>query len=298
VIRYPVNETKLRAAILRLDANWFTDAANELSGLPASPKTSDFKPLWRKIKQIYIDLQYSKCCFCEKPLEGKIEQDVEHFRPKAEVKPWKVPPRLAAEGVVVQQRADGSSEDGYSQLAYEPFNYAMACKTCNSTLKRNLFPIEGRRDAIGTRPAAMRGEQALFIYPIGSIDVDPERLIEFDALSPLPKEQRGFGRRRALVTIDVFRLDDSSNRRTLFKQRAYFLRLLFLELEGEAHATTDAKAQSHRTVIANLTSPQAPFTNCMISFKRLHGSDPKRAGLIADECTKLMNRRSVRRRGR
>ena len=44
------------------------------NGIPNPPKSSDFKPLWSVIKQIYIDLQNSKCCFCEKPLEISVER--------------------------------------------------------------------------------------------------------------------------------------------------------------------------------------------------------------------------------
>ena len=157
------------------------------------------------------------------------------------MKPWQVPSRLLAHGVAVQQPTDGSSEPGYSQLAYSPFNYAIACKTCNSTLKKNFFPIEGTRDSTATDPARIDGEKALLIYPIGAVDKDPEQLIEFEALSPVPKSASGFDRRRALVTIEVFHLDDSTRRRPLFKQRAYLLRLLHHELEGEARATGAAK---------------------------------------------------------
>ncbi len=137
MIRYTISAAKLRRAIEIAAANWFADADAALGCLPASPKSSDFKPIWTRIKSVFIDLQHLKCCFCEKPLEGTIEQDVEHFRPKAEVKPWEVPSRLVAEGVTAQQPTDGKSEPGYPRLAYVPFNYAMACKTCNSTLKRN-----------------------------------------------------------------------------------------------------------------------------------------------------------------
>ena len=52
---------------------------NATSTAPAFPS------LWSETKQVYIELQHSKCAFCEKPLEGRIEQDVEHFRPKGEV---------------------------------------------------------------------------------------------------------------------------------------------------------------------------------------------------------------------
>ncbi len=294
MIRYPISGATLRAAIDQMNESWFDDTADVLSSLPATPASADFKPLWSKIKRVYIDLQHSKCCFCEKPLEGKIEQDVEHFRPKAEVKPWKIPDKLAAEGVVVQQPADGSSEPGYTKLPYEPFNYAIACKTCNSTLKKNLFPIEGTRDSDGTDPAQMGGEKALFLYPIGAGDTDPEQLIEYDALSPVPKGRSGFGRRRALVTIEVFRLNDSTGRRALYTQRAALVRLLFLELEGKANARTAVKRRKHQDAINALTSPETPFTNCLRSFERLFGSDPVRAGQVADECLNFLKTKSKR----
>jgi hypothetical protein len=178
VIRYGVSPAKLRAAIEKIDANWFASAASVAAGLPSVPKTKDIKPLWSKIKAVYIELQHSKRCFCEKMLEGNIEQDVEHFRPKAEVRPWKVPDRLVPEGIIVRQPADGSHEPGYAKLAYSAFNYAIACKTWNSTLKKNHFPIEGTRDSTATDPYLMSAEKALLVYPIGATDEDPEQLFE------------------------------------------------------------------------------------------------------------------------
>jgi hypothetical protein len=297
VIRYATSQAKLRAAIEKLDANWFAKAAEVLGNLPGEPTSSDFKPLWSKIKGVYIELQYSKCCFCEKPLEGKIEQDVEHFRPKAEVKPWKVPKALQAEGVVVSQPTDGSSEPGYSQLAYSLFNYAMACKTCNSTLKRNFFPIEGTRESTATDPEKSKSEKALLIYPIGAVDDDPEKLIRFDALSPIPRSSEAFNGRRAIVTIELFGLDDSTRRRPLFKLRATLVRLLFLELEGLENATTVASRGKHQTAIDVLTSAETPFTNCLRSFERLYRSDRARATEVAVECLNFMKTKSTRRCG-
>lgn len=290
MIRYAVAKAKLDADITAMNATWFADAAAVLAGLPSPPASSDFKPLWSKIKQLYIELQNSKCCFCEKPLEGKIEQDVEHFRPKAEVQPWKVPARLAAEGIAVRQPADGSAEVGYSQLAYQPFNYAMSCKTCNSTLKKNLFPIEGTRDSTSVDPSTMKAEQALLIYPIGTFDADPETLIGFDALSPIPRKASGYGRRRAVVTIDVFRLD---RRQDVTKQRAFLVRLLFLELEGRENASSASKRAEHQKAIDALTSPEAPFTNCMRCFSELYATDPARAADVAKECLNYLKTKSI-----
>lgn len=290
MIRFEVTKAQLDADITATNGKWFADSAAVLASLPSPPKSSDFKPLWSKIKQLYIDLQKSKCCFCEKPLEGKIEQDVEHFRPKAEIKPWKVPAKLAAEGVSTKQPADGSSEDGYAQLAYQPFNYAMSCKTCNSTLKKNLFPIEGTRDSGSVDPSKMKSEKALLIYPISNLDTDPRELIEFTALSPVPKKASGFARRRALVTIEIFRLD---RRRDLMKQRAYLVRLLFLELQAEANATTSASRAKHQGAIDALTSSETPFTNCMCCFADLYRSDLAQAEKIAHECLKFMKTKSI-----
>ena len=292
MIRYSISRATLDGQINAKSPNWFADTAAVVANLPAQPKSADFPPHWSKIKEIYIELQNSKCCFCEKPLEGNIEQDVEHFRAKAQVKSWKIPAALATEGVTVVQPADGSPEPGYTQLPYHPFNYAMSCKTCNSTFKGNLFPIEGIRDSSNNDPAAMHAENALLIYPLGNIDIDPETLIEFDALSPIPTKTSGFGRRRAMVTISIFRLDDARKRKSLFKYRAILVRLLFAELEGSINASTAARKAKHGKAIDALTSAETPFTNCLRSFKRLYENDPAKAETIADECLNFMKSKS------
>ncbi len=67
----------------------------------------------------------------------------------------------------------------------------------------------------------MKGEKAYLIYPISDVDEDdPEDLIEFYGLSPQAKLSTGFGRKRALVTIELFQLDDEGQRAYLFKRRA------------------------------------------------------------------------------
>jgi hypothetical protein len=117
----------------------------------------------------------------------------------------------------------------------------------------NFFPIEGERESGGVDPARMNGEKPLLIYPIGTIDADPEELIEFKALSPVPRSAGGFLWRRALVTIEVFRLADSVRRKNLFKLRAILVRLLYLELELRAKAATSAERQGHEAAIQALT---------------------------------------------
>jgi hypothetical protein len=293
MIRVKVTAAKLRAAIRAVKPTFFTDADAILAALPNSPRSSDFKPLWSDIKQVYIDLQFSKCCFCEKPLEAKIEQDVEHFRPKAAVTAWKVPTRLTNAGVTVTQPVEVKTEPGYTLLAYHPLNYAMSCKQCNSVLKKNYFPIAGKRRSGGRDPTKMGGERAYLIYPVGDND-NPEDLITFEGLSPIPKAAVGFDRLRALVTIELFKLDHVPTRRVLFKGRAYLLRLLYLELEALKGTTDRAKSTGHKKAIAGLTGDECPFANCMRSFERLYRTDPALAGQYADECLKYINTKSLR----
>lgn len=294
MIRTPVDPADLKVAILKIRSTFFDDAKEVLAKLSNPPQGKEFKPLWSDIKQIYIDLQHSKCCFCEKPLEGKIEQDVEHFRPKAAVTVWKVPAALATAGVKPTPPPGGAkSEAGYTKLAYHPLNYAMACKPCNSVLKKNYFPIAGARKAGGKDPAKLGVERPFLIYPLGDHDDNPEDLIEFKGLTPVPKVAAGFDHLRARVVIDLFKLDSPALRRTLFKLRAVLIQLLFEKLDALADNPAPAKVKKLKASIANLTADTCPFANCMRSFKRLFESDRIAAEMIADECETYIGTKSL-----
>ena len=82
MIRYALSEKELRRRIEMAKKGWLARAEAQTEQ-NAATNEPEFPSLWSEIKQVYIDLQHSKCAFCEKPLEGRIEQDVEHFRPKA-----------------------------------------------------------------------------------------------------------------------------------------------------------------------------------------------------------------------
>ena len=189
-----------------------------LDNFPKDPASEDFVSLWSDIKDVYMEIQGEKCVYCEMEIEGSISNDVEHYRPKAKVSPWTVPDWLAEAGLVATAPGTPRGDPGYFHLAYEPLNYAASCKVCNSILKKNLFPISGARQSAGTDPRRMKGERPLLIYPMSTIDKDPEELIRFVGLYPEPVAAAGrpdyF---RAVVTIDLFRLDDAVRRKALFK---------------------------------------------------------------------------------
>jgi hypothetical protein len=277
MIRYPISPGELRRRIRVRKRTWFDRAAAALDELPNRPKSSDFRRLWSEIKDVYIDLQHSKCAFCEKPLEGRIEQDVEHFRPKAEVEHWEPPQDLIEAGVVVRQPAEGTPEPGYRFLAYHPFNYAAACGPCNSVFKANFFPLARPRRPEARRPPARTTEEPYLIYPIGDLDEDPETLITFEGAVPTPARARGRRRLRALVTISIFKLDDPVERKPFFQGRARALEDLYLNLREIDHGTDAAVVAAARKNVDRMLRDAEPHASCLRCFKRLYDRSPDAA---------------------
>ena len=276
MIQYALSEVELRTRIEREKPGWLARAKKQTEDNAAADEP-EFPSLWSEIKQVYIALQHSKCAFCEKPLEGRIEQDAEHFRPKGKVTAWSPSKALLDEGLVLRQPADGSDERGYTHLAYHPLNYVMSCKTCNSVFKRNLFPVIKARKTDAKKPPAVSTEKPLLVYPIGDTDGDPETLLEFAGWTPRPKDANGFGRLRALSMIELFRLNDWQERKELLAGRAQQIQLLYLNLvainqSADAVIVNAAKSNSKRMLLDS-----EPHANCLRAFSRLYRADPGQA---------------------
>ena len=100
MIRYDISQAQLERLVDSENATWRERAKERTEAFRKSRRYDNSEqPIWSEIKQVFIDLQKKKCAFCERPLESKKEYDVEHFRPKSSVKPWKVPPELTAAGI-------------------------------------------------------------------------------------------------------------------------------------------------------------------------------------------------------
>ena len=140
MIRHIISRKDLRERIQRTDPTWYAQAAATLAELPANPTSKQFVSLWSDIKSVYIELQGSKCIYCETLIEGNISNDIEHFRPKARVAPWKVPEWLARQGVTSSPYSGARGDPGYRKPRLFPWNYAASCKFCNSVLKKELLP--------------------------------------------------------------------------------------------------------------------------------------------------------------
>jgi len=195
---------------LKIDSKAAVDAlvAEAKASVPPVFAEDDFPNHWGKHKHHFILRQYNgKCAYCETPVVSGNPGDVEHFRPKAycqALKPAKN--RNDYAGQPPGRSNSGSKTEGYWWLAYSWDNYLFSCTRCNSSWKRNQFPIGAKKAKHGEK---LSSEQPLLINPFV---VDPEKHFEFDANTG---QIRG-ATPQGVATIDVCGLD----RRSLEIQRA------------------------------------------------------------------------------
>ena len=128
----------------------------------------------KTVKRSLINTQHGKCVFCEVKKETG-EGHVEHFRPKGGYK---------------QNPEDSLGVPGYYWLAYEWDNLFFSCFTCNSSYKKNLFPLTDSTKRAQNHHDDLSEEDALLIHPV---DDEPEEFIEFNAwyVRPVENNKRG-----------------------------------------------------------------------------------------------------------
>jgi hypothetical protein len=281
MIAYPVSAGALRDLIAEegdLDPKakgWLSKAAAATkANIKAKAFIDSAAANWSAIKGVFMRLQHNKCAYCERVLAGEEfgrgEHDVEHFRPKGRVSAW---PGNTRSGHLKDFNPawplGGESSGGYYKLAYDFRNYATACGRCNSGLKRDYFPVAGKRKVSGDDPEALASEKPLLVMPVGDWDTPPESLIWFDGVLPVAAVKTGYGYQRAATTIAFFRLDGDD----LAIERARMLYSLHDALESEAgSANAHRKARAARA-IAMATHPSTPHSNCAASYVRLYRDD-------------------------
>lgn len=288
MIQYRLSLHELTTQIEAACPGWLARAEQRTAAFRAQGSYAEASTIWSEVKPVYMRLQgEAKCAYCERKLEsdtyGKGEQDVEHFRPKSSIKAWRLPAALRAQGVTVATPPE--PKVGYHLLAYHPFNYAAACKPCNSALKKDYFPIAGTYQPHGDQPASLVSELPLLVYPLGDFEVDPESLIQFQGLSPCPVVSEGQARNRALVTIAFFKLDDPLARKNLFRERAMLLLAVFGLLERIQDDTDLSASHEAQQVLAVFLANTAPHANCLRSFVRLYQREPRQAKEIYQKVT-------------
>jgi hypothetical protein len=286
VIRYPLTDADLRQKIEAQAPGWLKRAASRTETFRRVGKYDEPSGIWSEVKPTYSALQHNKCGYCERKLadaeRGLIEHDVEHFRPKSEVKEWPSPEVRAARKI--DFATGGASSTGYYLLPYHPWNYLVACKTCNSTLKSSAFPVAGRRDTAADDPWKIAGEDPLLVYPLGDLDEDPAALLTFIGNLPVPTKTSGHAYERARTVIAFFELD---TREDLLEERAKWIQALWIALR--LRATGDAAdRKTADEAIALYTSPAAPHSRCALAFRELAEHDPAEARAVADKMTEYL----------
>jgi hypothetical protein len=279
MIAYNYDISNIRAAVAAYEAGWLGNAEDRTSKLITLQKFEETSSIWSDIKPVFMELQHQKCIFCERQFEtmeyGRIEHDLEHFRPKSSVKSW--PP--AGWPTTHRPPLGEPSSKGYYWLAYNLMNYAVACKVCNTPLKSDFFPIAGNRakdyfpiaghseKAIRAYDRMQRKEKPYLCYPIGSIDDDPETLVTFVATTAVPAAKSGHKKRRGEIIIDFFQLNE---RLQLHRERARMIALLGGSLKL-IEARIDVGA--NRKVVANLQGAHIPHSACLRAFRRTWQAD-------------------------
>jgi hypothetical protein len=297
MIRYGVKLKDLEDAIDQRVTGWRKRAAERTAKFAKAKKFDDKAPIWSEVKPVFMRFQgENKCIYCERKFgsveASTVEHDLEHFRPKGNVSPWKVPAELAKLKLKIQQPA--ADNCGYYLLPYHLENYSSSCKTCNTIYKLDRFPVAASYEYTGKDPKTLLAEEPLLLFPVGAWDVDPEQVIEFHGYMPQVKAvAKGKLRARGLVTIAFFGLDDLDKRSDLFRERAEIISIMYRFLreatDGKAPAAERREAQA---AIARWISDKSRHANCARSFKRLFESAPAEAKKVARLATEYWSSKS------
>jgi hypothetical protein len=283
MIRLPIKLKDLRDQITALDGNWFTRAKTKADAAALKGKIEEGDGIWSDIKAVYMEHQGHKCMYCEKPMpreapggvaQGKGEYDVEHFRPKNRVTHWPTAAVKQKRLIDYEAQLKDGVPNGYLRLAFDPWNYGVSCKTCNSELKGDRFPIIGKASATAkTRTALDKAEVPCLILPIGDEGEDPEGWLEWHGpivaagatLDPATTL-------RARTLIDFFELD---TRGDLLELRCVLITNLFARLEKMGQPAPIGPAA--KQYVDSMTEPKRLFAGCLRGFVKLFDKDPAAA---------------------
>jgi hypothetical protein len=284
MILVKVTSAGLLEAIRSRKKRWLATAKTKTAAAVAAGKVGERDGIWSQVKEIYILLQHFKCIYCESPMAKveeasargvAVEYDIEHFRPKNAVTPWPTPETLARRlGIDYADQLRSGVPQGYVRLAFDPLNYVVSCKTCNTFYKLDHFPIAGTADVSSTARAALDArELPLLLFPFGDDGDAPEAFFEFFGPLVHPRPAAGFDRLRARVVIDFFELD---TRAGLLEARSALIGLLWPQLEERADPSAPDR-QTASDYIDALRQDDFPHAACARAYVSLYESDRARA---------------------
>lgn len=218
-----------------------------------SISSEDFPPYWRAddVRLTLWKHQHRKCCYCERLRDAKREPDIEHFRPKAEIKEVRKP--------------------GYWSLAYDWANLLFSCKYCNQT-KSSYFPMNSGTHAL--MPDDVMHEDPVLPQP--ELE-DPEDFIDYrfefnskngiDLACPVGKDEAGRGDK----IIKLLKL----NRPELSEDRGRLL-LHLNAIAAKMHVAqylpnSDRLFEKAKKEISKMTKSTNEFAGFRRAFFKAHG---------------------------
>jgi len=154
--------------------------------------SDDFKGInyWGEVKKELSEFQHGKCCFCERGRDANRESDVEHFRPK-----------------LAHNNEPASNHNGYWWLAYTWENLFFVCSECNSTYKKNFFPLINEDNRTFNKDDNLLLEKPYLLDPVKD---DPEQYMIYDFTNhkvPVPVSSASDNDGRGKKTIELLGLN-------------------------------------------------------------------------------------------
>lgn len=204
--------------------------------------------------------EYAKCHWCERRLRWKGELNVEHYRPKGGVTRWDGNPPLISDEPPKQIPVS----TGYWWLAFTWDNYSLACYSCNTAFKRNLFPMVEPR--LPFQEGVEGQEKPLLIDPASSFQVrDHFHWYDDGIMDGVSDEGRATIITCGLNRNDLLDLRAKVARKTLREVRAF-------QVASEMGRKDDLRAA--RDELARLGDRQSEFTSMVRSlFEKYIGID-------------------------
>ena len=192
VMAPPIFASKeIRDEIERLRLIFTKAGISATDAISASPFYSRFckdQTIGKALQELFLN----KCAYCEsafKHSSGAVA--IEHFRPKIQA---------------VNLNGEVSSSH-YWWLTYQWSNLYLACDTCTS-MKRNRFPVKGKRAPVNASEADVEREKALLLDPCRH---QPEDHLVFESTGEVASKTE-----EGKATIKICGL----NRLTLIRRRA------------------------------------------------------------------------------
>jgi hypothetical protein len=286
MIRIEVPDSELVNALEKKKAGWLKSAEQKLKKARQAGKIGDQDGIWSEIKEVFILLQEFKCIYCEFPMpkvestsadKVAVDYDVEHYRPKNRVTPWPTPGVIVRRPAVqaYQSLVASGAPAGYLRLAFDPFNYVVSCKVCNSSYKSDRFPIYGKPDSRSRKRASLDStEKPLLLFPFGENGDDPDEYLSFDGPTVGHRSGSSYEDLRSQVVVDFFELD---TREDLLEQRCMLIQLLWTQLECRMSGDPEEKSSAEDYLKVIEEEHRFPHTACGRAFIELHGRDRSRA---------------------